>query len=286
MANSYLILGIVLIIVASFLLVFGGGEWAADRLSQERGVYEKLVGHKLRRLFLGTTPQEFVIYHLVFWLVAVAGIGLAFGSVIAGVMLGTVAGILLPGLWLDKQWSSRLLALEEQVEEAMIFMANSFKANPSLPEAVQDVCNSMGPPISQEFAVLIREYKLGTPLDQALINMQVRVPSRNLQLAVSALLIGRTVGGDIPGILEDIGSTIRESYRLERLIDTQTAQGKMQAWVMGLAPAAVCGIFYLLDPDLMRPVFSTFMGYCILSLSLVLNIIGVALILKIVNIDV
>lgn len=286
MANSYLILAIVLALLASFLFVYGGGEWAASRLSHEKGVYEKFVGRKLRRLFLGTTPQEFVIYHLLFFFVAIVIASLGLGSWLGGVIVGSVAGVALPGVWLDLQWNKRITALEEQVEEAMIFMANSFKANPSLPEAAQDVCNSMGPPISQEFAVMIREYKLGTPLDQALINMQQRIPSRNLQLAVSALLIGRTVGGDIPGILEDIASTIRESYRLERVIDTQTAQGKMQAWVMGLAPAFVCGVFYLMDPELMRPVFNTFFGYCILAVALVLNIVGVVMILKIINIDV
>ncbi len=115
--------------------------------------------------------------------------------------------------------------------------------------------------------------------------MQRRLPSRNLQLAVSALLVGRTVGGNIPMILEDIGGTIRESFRLERVIDTQTAQGRMQAWVMGAAPGAVCGIFYLIDPTLIRPLFENFIGYTIIAVALFLNIIGVVLILKIVRID-
>lgn len=133
---------------------------------------------------------------------------------------------------------------------------------------------------------MLREYKLGTPLDDCLIRLQRRMPARNLELAISALLVGRTVGGDIPKILEDIGSTIRESYRLERVIDTQTAQGKMQAWVMGSMPAVVITVFYLMDPELISPLFETFIGYVIISIAVVLNIIGVILILKIVNIRV
>ncbi|MFU8806629.1 MAG: type II secretion system F family protein, partial [Bradymonadaceae bacterium] len=189
-------------------------------------------------------------------------------------------------LYLSSQWKKRLRSLDEQIEESMIYMSNSFKANPSLPEAIQDVINSMGPPISQEFSVLLKEYKLGTPLDQALINMQRRVPSRNLELAISALVIGRTVGGNIPQILSDIGGTIRESYRLERVIDTQTAQGKMQAWVMGLMPLVVIAAFYLMDPELIKPLFETMTGYIILAIAAVLNIVGVMMILKIVKIEV
>lgn len=286
MINPYLILAILLAFIASILLVFGGGEWAAGRLSQEKGVYEKFVGKKLRRLFKPVTPQEFVIGHILFMLVAILVAALVTESFIAGLVLGVLMGIFLPNVYLNREWKKRIVMLDEQIEEAMVFMANSFKANPSLPEAVQDVCNSMDAPIAQEFAVMIREYKLGTPLNQSMINMQQRVPSRNMQLAVSALLIGRSVGGDIPSVLEDIANTIRESYRLERVIDAQTAQGRMQAWVMGAAPAVVCLVFYLMDPVMMYPVFNTFIGYMILSVATVLNIVGVALILKIINIDV
>lgn len=286
MSTPYLIGAVVLLFLSSFLAVYGGGDWVAAKLSQERSVYEKIMGKKLRRLFLSITPQEFIMGHIVFTVVAIAASWWFMGHWLTGIILGLAIGFFVPSLWLDLQWKSRIKLIEEQVEESMIYMANSFKANPSLPEAIQDVCNSMGPPISQEFSVMLREYKLGTPLDQALINMQKRVGSRNLQLAVSALLVGRTVGGNIPKILEDIGSTIRESYRLERVIDTQTAQGRMQAWVMGAAPGAVCLVFWLLDPTLIEPLFNNFIGYIIIAIAVAFNILGVVLILKIVRIDV
>lgn len=285
-STPFLLGGVFLVCLAIVLAIYGSGDWITAKLSQERSVYEKFMGKKLRRLFLSMTPQEFIIGHLTFIVFAIGFMWYLIGDMFSGIIVGLGAGIMLPSFWLDMQWNKRLKALEEQVEEAMIFMSNSFKANPSLPEAMQDVCNSMGPPISQEFGVMLREYKLGTPLDQALINMQKRVGSRNLQLAVSALLVGRTVGGNIPKILEDISKTIRESYRLERVIDTATAQGRMQAWVMGSAPGAVCGVFYLLDPTLISPLFNEFMGYIIIAIAVLFNILGVALILKIVRIDV
>lgn len=279
-----LILALLLIFVAGVLAVLGGGEWMADRLSQERGVYERIVGKELYRLFLEISPQEFVLIHL-FAVLAGGGFGYVMSEWV-GAVLGLVAGFFGPRIYLKQAWKTRLLELDGQVEEAMIYMANSFKANPAMPEAIQDVINAMGPPISQELSVMLKEYKLGTPLDQALISLQRRVPSRNLELAISALIIGRTVGGNIPQILEDIAGTIRESFRLERVIDTQTAQGKMQAWVMGSMPGVVVGVFYLLDPELIRPLFSTLVGYMVLGVAVVLNVIGVFFILKIVKIDV
>jgi tight adherence protein B len=281
----YLWLSLVAVFVTGILIVLGGGEWTASRISQERGVYERVVGKELYRLFLNISPQEFVLIHLFVILVGI-GLGSFFLGGIIGGIGGAVAGFMAPRFWLKRKWKERITKLNEQVEEAMIYMSNAFKSNPSLPDAIADVTNSMPAPISQELQVLLREYKLGTPLDQCLIRMQRRLPSRNLELAISALLVGRTVGGNIPKILEDIGSTIRESYRLERVIDTQTAQGKMQAWVMGAMPAVVVTVFYLMDPELISPLFNSVPGYGIIAVAVILNIIGVVMILKIINIRV
>lgn len=281
----YLWLSLLAVFVTGLLAVLGGGEWVANRISQERGVYERVVGKELYRLFLDISPQEFVLIHL---FVTLAGIGLGvvfFGGILGG-MIGAVIGFMAPRIWLKREWKNRIKKINEQVEEAMVYMSNAFKANPSLPEAIADVTKAMPAPISQELQVLLREYKLGTPLDKCLIRLQQRIPARNLELAISALLVGRTVGGNIPKILEDIANTIRESYRLERVIDTQTAQGKMQAWVMGAMPAIVIGVFYLMDPELITPLFNTWIGYIVIAIAVVLNIIGVVFILKIVNIRV
>jgi tight adherence protein B len=286
MGDMTILVAIFLAFLAAVLAVIGGGEWVANRVARERGVYERLVGKELYRLFLDISPQEFFLLHLVFFGFAIVMASILLGDWITGTIVGAAVGLIGPRIYLKSAWTKRLRGIDEQVEESMIYMANSFKANPALPDAIQDCINSMGPPITQEYSVLLKEYKLGTPLDQALINMQQRVPARNLQLAVSALIIGRTVGGNIPKILEDIASTIRESYRLERVIDTQTAQGKMQAWVIGLMPAVVVGLFYLMDPELITPLFETLPGYGILAVAAILNIIGVVFILKIIRIQV
>ena len=255
-----------------------------EKLAAERSMYERVVGKQLHRLFLPISAEEFAIYHAGFFFFAI-GFGY-FLMGLFGAFLGLLFGIFLPRLYLKYAWKKRLEMLDEQVEEAMVYMSNSFKANPSLPEAIKDVCNQMRPPISQEFEVLLKEYRLGTPLDQAMINMRQRVPSRYLGLAVSALIIGRTVGGNIPQILEEISNTIRESYRLERVIDTQTAQGRYQAWVMGAMPAVVVGVFYWMDPELIGPLFDTLFGYIIIGIAVLLNIIGVAMIMKVMQIRV
>lgn len=281
----YISLALGLVFVAAVLAVLGGGDWVVERLSEKRSVYESVVGEELHRLFLETSPRQFIFVHL---LCVLGGFGLGWylsGS-LAGGVLGGALGVWGPRYYLKRRWEKRIDAVNEQVEEAMVYMSNSFKANPSLPDAIRDVTESMGPPISEEFSVMMREYQLGTPLDKALINLQRRMPARNLELALSALRVGRAVGGNIPDILEDIADTIREGYRLEREIDAQTAQGRLQAWVMGMVPVIFIAIIYLFDPTLVRPLFESFVGYTILGGAAVLDLIGVVFIWRIVSIRV
>ncbi|MFB6373356.1 MAG: type II secretion system F family protein, partial [Bradymonadaceae bacterium] len=284
-AVLYISLALGLVFVTLVLVVLGAGDWAVERLSQQKSLYEAVVGEELHRLFLDTSPSQFIMIHLLAVLASL-GFGYIVLGGILGALVGGVIGVFAPRYYLKQQWQSRIKAIDEQVEEAVIYMANSFKANPSLPDAIKDVTKSMGPPISEELEVLLREYQLGTPIDQALINLQKRMPSRNLELAISALRVGRSVGGDISDILEDIADTIRESYRLEREIDKQTAQGRMQAWVMGLLPLAFLAFMYWFDPQLVTPLFESFVGYMVIAIAAVLNIIGVYLILKVVDIEV
>ncbi len=281
----YISLALGLVFVSVVLAVLGGGDWAVERLSQKKSLYEAVVGKELHRLFLDTSPRQFIFGHILAILGGFIAAFLIGGSVLWG-LVGLAIGLFGPRYYLKMQWQERVEGINKQVEEAMIYMANSFKANPSLPEAIKDVTQSMGPPISEELGVLIREYQLGTPLDQALVNLQKRMPARNLQLAVSAIRVGRSVGGDIPSILEDISDTIRESYRLEREIDKQTAQGKMQAWVMGLIPMLFMGVIYWFDPTMVQPLFETFVGYIILAIAGILNVLGVYFIRKVIDIRV
>lgn len=275
---------VIALCAATGLLVFGTADWAAERLSEKRELYEDIVGEELHRLFLDISPGEYLLINAAL-IVVLAVLGFVLGGfILAGA--GLVIGIFGPRFYLKYEWNQRIDKINEQVEEAMVYMANSFKANPSLPEAIEDVTRSMPPPISEEFRVLVREYRLGTPLDEALLNLQDRVPAKNLELAISALLIGRTVGGDIPQILEDIADTIREAYRLERFIDKTTKQGRMQAWVMGLAPVGVAFFLNWAYPEYAGVLFDTLLGNGVLVIAAVLDAIGVYLVMKIMDIRV
>jgi tight adherence protein B len=144
-----------------------------------------------------------------------------------------------PAVQIDLMRKKRVEEIERQLDGFLLALANALKSTPSIGAAFQSVAPVLQPPIKQEVELAIKEMKVGSTLDQALLHMAARVGSRQLDSALSAILIGRQVGGNLPKVLETTSATLREMARLEGVIRTKTAEGKMQLWVIGAMPLAL-----------------------------------------------
>jgi tight adherence protein B len=157
----------------------------------------------------------------------------------------------------------RVEDLEKQLDSFLLSLANALKSTPSIGSAFQSIAPVLQDPIRQEVELAIKEMKVGSTLDQALLHMAARVGSRQLDSALSAILIGRQVGGNLPKVLESTSAAIREMGRLDGVIRTKTAEGKMQLWVIGCLPLALsCGLNYAF-PNYLDLLTTTVPGYLI-----------------------
>ena len=106
----------------------------------------------------------------------------------------------------------------------------------------------------------MRLLRVGATLDQALLNIAARVGSKQLDNALSAVLIGRQVGGNLPKVLETTAAAIREMARLEGVVRTKTAEGKAQLWVLGALPMVLMLALNTMQPGYFDREFRTFKG--------------------------
>ena len=149
--------------------------------------------------------------------------------------------MLAPFYVLKGRAEQRVLRLEEQLDSWLLMLSNALKATPSLGEAISNSAKLMRPPMSEELDLGLKENKLGTPLDQAILNMSARIGSQSVSSALATILVGRQTGGDLPRILEESAATLREMARLEGVVRTKTAEGKTQAYVLGVIPFVLIG---------------------------------------------
>ncbi|MEX0750696.1 MAG: type II secretion system F family protein, partial [Dehalococcoidia bacterium] len=110
--------------------------------------------------------------------------------------------------------------------------------------------------------------------------------SYDLDIVVTAILVQRTVGGNRGEILDKVAETMRERIRIRGEITTLTAQQKLTGLVIGFIPIGVGVLFQIMSPGYIEPLFTTFMGRFMIGLAVVLEVIGVMVIQRILNIEV
>jgi tight adherence protein B len=208
-------------------------------------------------------------------------------------LIGAFVGFFIPRLWLNRRKGSRLNAFNKQLPDTITLLANALRAGSSFLQAIELVVRESRPPISTEFARVIREVNLGLPFDQAMENMVRRVKSEDLELMATAITIQHQVGGNLAEILDSIAFTIRERVRIKGEINTLTAQQRMSGYVVGFLPIGLAGFLFIAAPKFIEPMFDPRAsliglpaGVIVLGIGGFMMFIGFMLIRRIVDIEV
>lgn len=205
-------------------------------------------------------------------------LGLLFALVVGGLMsvvmfllcfgLGLYVSMQMPRLMLDILKRRRGEKINGQLMDALILLSNSLKSGMDIVQGFDMVSRDLRPPISEEFALVIKNYQLGTPFERALEGMEERVESRLLSYMVKAIVLQRQVGGNLTKIFERIVENIREESKLEDKLQAMTAQQRIQALVVGIMPWVMVGVMFVFQPDTMinfytKPVGIIVLFFCI-----------------------
>ena len=198
----------------------------------------------------------------------------------AGALAGILMGLALLGLRIRR----RRKKFTNQLGDMLTMVANALRAGFSFMQAFELISREMDAPMGKEVKLVVNEVNLGNTIESALNNMQQRVASPDFELVVTAVLIQRQVGGDLAQILDTISETIAERVRMRREVMALTAQGRASAMVVGLVPIALAGALSIFNPNYLKPLIETDMGHMFIIAAVVLELIGVLIIRRIVDI--
>lgn len=203
-----------------------------------------------------------------------------------GALVGALAGAVLPWWWvrrLRRRWIERL---EAQLPDALAALGGALRSGLSLQQGIEQVGQEADQPLQRELALVTRELRLGRTWEEAFGAFAARAASRDLELALAAISIARTLGGNLSDRLVLIAETIRQRRRIEGKIQALTAQGRMQARVIAGLPLLLGGAMTWMRPDLMEPMMEHAFGWALVATIVVLETCGLLIIRRIVEVDV
>jgi tight adherence protein B len=191
-------------------------------------------------------------------------------------------GFALPKVWLMRRVSARLRAFNDQLPDTITLMSNALRSGMSLLQAMDMVGHEGNPPISEEFARVVREIGFGLAPEEALLHLKQRIGSDDVALLVTAMNVNREVGGNLATLLDALAGAIRERVELKGEINTLTAQQRISAYVLAGMPLVAAGLLLLLNPKYMTGLFQ--MPYLIMPIVGAISVfLGFIVIKKIIN---
>ncbi|WP_309865915.1 type II secretion system F family protein [Bacillus sp. SLBN-46] len=240
---------------------------------------------KIAQAGLPLKPEEYILFQ---WILTIL-IGGVFYLVMDNwifLPIGSVIGFLMPKWYIKKKQRERVTKFNEGLADMITTIVGSLRAGFSFPQALKSVAEEASSPIKEEMEYVLKEMQYGKGIEDALNDLNERMPSEDLDLMIQAILIQRQVGGNLATVLDKIIETIRDRTKIQRQITTLTAQGKLSGYVIALLPVILGFLLYLIQPDYIGGLFRHPIGLAMVGAGVISGIIGFILIKKITTIEV
>ncbi len=196
-----------------------------------------------------------------------------------------VVCLILPGMIWRNLRNKRMAKVELQLPDAFLMISSGLQAGASFNMALEDMVRQSPPPLSQEFGLLVKRMRLGVPLEDALLELEGRLPIPSFVMASSAIRISREVGGNLVDTINNMAKVLRRKHTMEGKINSLTAQGRAQGRFMAGLPILCAVALSFLEPEAMRQLYTTRVGLMILAAMVGMQVTGFIFIRKITTID-
>jgi tight adherence protein B len=255
--------------------------WARGLLQSR----ERTLEQEFSEAFVFIESRAFAWVTLAMVLVVAVLVTLLGGSGLLGCAAG-LATLVMPAV-LARAWRKRRRArLLAQLPDALDLMAASLRSGLSLVPAIEHLAVHQPRPLGQEFSLVVRRQRLGRPLEEALEALRERIGGREVALFTAAVAVARELGGNLSEVLARLAATLREQQAIERKIVALTAQGKLQARIVGALPLVLLLVMNRMEPRPMHLLYTTAQGWAALARLALLEVSGLWLLNRQARIDV
>ncbi|MCG8669818.1 MAG: type II secretion system F family protein [Pseudomonadales bacterium] len=241
----------------------------------DKNLRDALIVMEPGQIFIYTMATAFIIGPLLFF---------TMGFLVAATVVGII--LVLPPIILGRLKEKRADQFVKQLPDALAAMSSSLRSGLNLVKSLQQIVKNQPNPISQEFAQVLVEYRIGTDLNESFDSLAKRMDRQEIILMNSAIKISRAVGGNLAETFDILAGTLREKSKVESKIKALTSMGRAQGQLATFFPVFIGYVFYKLEPESMAMLFTTKLGLIWLAVMVAMAICAAILINKVVTVDV
>lgn len=202
------------------------------------------------------------------------------------VVLLAIMTAVLPELFMRLLEKRRLETFESGLPDALSQIAGSMKAGATLINAIDTMAEETKGPIGDEFALLIKEHRMGKSFEDAFYALSQRIDSSSIRIVIAASSIANDVGGNLSETFERLATMLAQKKMMEDKIKSLTSQGKLQGWVVGALPVGMIVMISQIQPAFFHYLTASYIGWGFMFAMSLFLLAGGVMIKKIITIDV
>jgi tight adherence protein B len=202
------------------------------------------------------------------------------------VVVAVVLSLFIPSIILKIRDGTRRMQFQNQLLDAVMVLSSSLKGGLSLLQSLEVLIEEMPVPMNQEIGLVVRENKMGVPLEISLQHLTERMNMEELSLVVNSVLVARETGGDLTKVLGRLCTTIRDNRKLKDNIKTLTLQGRLQGIIMAGLPFLFVFWVATFNKHHFDIMLQDEMGRILIFAAVVLQLFGMLLIKKFSTINI
>lgn len=180
----------------------------------------------------------------------------------------------------------RAEAIREEIPDALRSMSVCSHVGYSLQQTFAQAGHEVAEPLNALFLRAAHDLDTGKTADEALEDFRRRANISELSFVAVALDVQHKAGGSLRQVLDAARDSVESELELKRNLRVQTAQAKLSARIVSLMPFILIGLFSFLSPGFLKPFFQSIEGFSLLGLAAFMQIAGIILVRKLLNVAV
>ena len=241
-----------------------------------RGFNRTRLGRWLERelVLAGITYPPIVVFLVLLAVTATLPYLLARLLAPAFAVVGVAGGFLLLRGWLRRSRERRRERFVQQIPELARVLSNGANAGLSITTAWVVAEGEMAEPAKTEIQRLNAAVRFGTSLEDAMLQMNDRLPAREVRVLMSTLVVSARSGGSLIKALRDISLTLDDRKEVRREVRTVLAQSRATGALVTLMGVGILLALNAIQPGTVERMTQTLIGQIALVVSIGLFLIG------------
>jgi tight adherence protein B len=242
----------------------------------------------LRRAGFTLHASEYFLFRFAAAVTAAVLVVLIFDFSLLSAIAAAITAVVIwqvPAFIVRRRIDRRQRLLEDQLHGALTSLASAIRAGFSFLQACQMTASQLQSPLRDELEEALEETRLGVTIEEALAGVAKRVRSYEVDIVVNAVMVHRSVGGNLAEVLDSIASTLRDRSELRGHLMALTAQQRLSGVFVAGVPVFMAVFLSLTSWDFMKPLWTTSTGNLLLAAGIILDVLGFLVMRRLTRID-